>query len=281
MRQINAEDVTRKVKQLLIKANCEIGEDVLKALNDFKAKEPSDTGVNVLDQIIENNIIAKQEQVAICQDTGMAVVFVEFGQEVHIINGSFEDAVNEGVRQAYIDGYLRKSVVKDPIFDRSNTKDNTPAVIHTRIVEGDKLKISVTAKGFGSENMSSVKLFAPAAGLEGAKKYVLDVVSNAGPNSCPPMVVGVGIGGTFETACLIAKKALLRKIGEHNPDPNYARLEEELLNEVNKLGIGPAGLGGRTTALAVNVEFYPTHIASMPVAVNLCCHAARHAEGEL
>ncbi len=281
MREIQARDITELVRALFIKANYEIGDDILSALTSFKAAEKSPTGQNVLDQIIQNNAIAKDEQVAICQDTGMAVLFIELGQDVHIAGGDFNDAINEGVRQAYKDGYLRKSVAIDPIFDRGNTGDNTPAVIYTTIVPGDKLKIEVTAKGFGSENMSTVKLFAPSAGLEGAKKFVIDAVANAGPNACPPMVVGVGVGGTFDMACVIAKKALLRPIGQHNPNPKYEQMEKDLLAEINKLGIGPAGLGGNTTALGVNVEYYPTHIASMPVAVNLCCHAARHAKGEL
>ena len=208
----------------------------------------------------------------------MAVLFVEYGDKVTVANGSFTDAVNEGVRRAYIDGYLRKSVVSDPVFDRINTKDNTPAVIHTQIVPGDKIKITAGGKGFGSENMSAVKMLTPSAGVEGVKKFILDTVAHAGPNPCPPMVIGVGIGGTFEKAAELAKRATMRRIDTSNPDKRYAELEKELLEEVNKMNIGPAGLGGKTTALGLNIETYPTHIAGMPVAVNICCHASRHRE---
>lgn len=264
-----------------MKANYETAEDILKTLEAFKAKETSPTGESVLGQILSNNAIAKEERVAICQDTGVAVVFIECGQEVHLVGGDLTDAVNEGVRQAYKDGYLRKSVINEPLFERKNTGDNTPAVIHTFIVPGEIFTIEVNAKGFGGENMSAIKLFPPSAGVAGAKKYIVDTVEAAGPNSCPPVIVGVGIGGTTEKAFLLAKKAMMRPCGEHHPDPRYAQFEQEVLEEINKLGIGPAGLGGNTTALCVNVEYYPTHIASIPVAVNLSCHASRHAKGEL
>ena len=217
----------------------------------------------------------------VCQDTGMAVLFMEYGDRVVIENGSFEEAVQEGVRRAYTDGYLRKSVVDDPVFDRVNTRDNTPAIIYTSIVSGDKIHILAGCKGFGSENMSSVKMLTPSAGVEGVKKFIMDVVRYAGPNPCPPIVVGVGIGGTFEKAAMLSKKATLRPIDTHNPDSRYAALEDELLEEINKTGFGPAGLGGCTTALGVNIETFPTHIAGMPVAVNICCHAARHKETEI
>ena len=235
----------------------------------------------MLTQLIDNNKIAADEQIPICQDTGMAVLFVEYGDKVVISDGSFEDAVEEGVRQAYTEGYLRKSVVSDPVFDRKNTKDNTPAVIHTRIVPGDKIKITAGGKGFGSENMSAIKMLTPSAGVEGVKQFVLDTVAYAGPNPCPPIVVGVGIGGTFEKAAQLAKRATLRSIEVSNSDEKYASLERELLDEINKMNIGPAGLGGKTSALGVNIETYPTHIAGLPVAVNICCHACRHKECEI
>ncbi len=281
IRQIDAAAITYAVKKLFMDMNYYIGEDILDALKAAQEKETSDTGKSVLSQLIENHKIASSEEVPICQDTGMAVLFVEYGDHVVIENGSFEDAVQEGVRQAYIDGYLRKSVVSDPVFDRVNTKDNTPAVIYTEIVKGDKIKILGGCKGFGSENMSAVKMLTPSAGLEGVKKFIMDTVNYAGPNPCPPIVVGVGIGGTFEKAAMLSKKATLRPINTSNPDKRYAQLEEELLSEINKTGFGPAGLGGITTALGVNIETYPTHIAGMPVAVNICCHAARHKETEI
>ena len=258
--------------------NYNIGEDILDALKKAKETENSEIGRDVLSQLIENNKIAADEEIPICQDTGMAVLFIEYGEHVVIENGSFEDAVQEGVRRAYIDGYLRKSVVRDPVFDRTNTKDNTPAIIYTTIVPGDKIHILAGCKGFGSENMSAVKMLTPSAGLEGVKKFILDTVAYAGPNPCPPIVVGVGLGGTFEKAAMLAKKATLRPINEPNPDERYSTLEKELLGEINKMGFGPAGLGGNNTALGVNIEVFPTHIAGMPVAVNICCHAARHKE---
>ncbi len=281
VRIIDAAEVTAAVKKLLMDCNYFIGADIMDALTNARNNETSPVGKSVLDQIIENDKIAAKEEIPLCQDTGMAVLFVEYGDRVCLKNGSFEDAVNEGVRQAYGEGYLRKSVVSDPVFDRVNTKDNTPAVIHTKIVNGDKIKITAGGKGFGSENMSAIKMLTPSYGVEGVKRFILDTVRNAGPNPCPPVVVGVGIGGTFERAAQLAKKATFRAINTSNPDSRYARLEEELLGEINKMGFGPAGLGGNTTALGVNIETSPTHIAGMPVAVNICCHAARHTETEI
>ncbi|MCH5296132.1 MAG: fumarate hydratase [Ruminococcus sp.] len=277
MRQIKAETITQTVKKLFMDCNYFIGKDIMNALETAYEKESSPVGKSVLSQIIENDKIASDEQVPLCQDTGMAILFVEYGDKVVVEDGSFEDAVNEGVRQAYSEGYLRKSVVTDPVFDRVNTKDNTPAVIHTRIVSGNQIKILAGGKGFGSENMSAIKMLTPSYGIEGVKQFVLDTVRHAGPNPCPPIVVGVGIGGTFERAAQLAKKATFRAIDTHNEDERYASLEDELLEEINKMGFGPAGLGGNTTAIGVNVETAPTHIAGMPVAVNICCHAARHA----
>lgn len=277
IREIKAEAITQTVKKLFMDCNYYIGKDIMNALEAAYEKESSPVGKSVLSQIIENDRIAADEQVPLCQDTGMAILFVEYGDKVVVEDGSFEDAVNEGVRQAYSEGYLRKSVVSDPVFDRINTKDNTPAVIHTRIVSGNRIKILAGGKGFGSENMSAIKMLTPSYGIEGVKQFVLDTVRNAGPNPCPPIVVGVGIGGTFERAAQLAKKATFRAIDTHNEDERYAALEDELLAEINKMGFGPAGLGGNTTAIGVNVETAPTHIAGMPVAVNICCHAARHA----
>lgn len=281
IRKIEAAFVTETVKKLYMDMNYFIGEDILTALKNAENSESSEIGRNVLSQLIENNRIAAEEEVPVCQDTGMAVLFVEYGDKVVIENGSFEDAVQEGVRRAYIDGYLRKSVVDDPVFERVNTKDNTPAIIYTTIVPGDKIRILAGCKGFGSENMSAIKMLTPSAGLEGVKKFILDTVKYAGPNPCPPIVVGIGIGGTFEKAAMLAKKATLRPINVSNPDSRYAELENELLAEINKMGFGPAGLGGDNTALGVNIEYFPTHIAGMPVAVNICCHAARHKEAEI
>jgi len=281
MREIEAGKVKDKVKQLFLKANYHIGEDVLTALKEAREKEVSETGRSVLDMLLKNYKIASDEEIAICQDTGLAVLYVEMGQEVHIAGGNFQEAVNEGVKEAYVEGYLRKSAVDDPVFARKNTKANTPAIIYADIVPGDKIKFMVTPKGFGSENMSALAMMKPADGPEGIKNFVVDTIRKAGPNPCPPTIVGVGIGGTADKAFVIAKKALLRRIGEHNQDERYARMEKEILERINNLGIGPAGLGGRTTALAVNIEYTPTHIAGMPVAVNVCCHAARHAEGIL
>lgn len=281
IRQIKAETVTQTVKQLFLDCNYFIGKDIMTALEKARENEKSKVGKSVLTQIIENNKLAAKEEVPLCQDTGMAILFVEYGDKVVIEDGSFEDAVNEGVRQAYKDGYLRKSVVNDPVFDRLNTKDNTPAIIHTRIVKGDKIKITAGGKGFGSENMSAIKMLTPSYGIEGVKKFILDTVRTAGPNPCPPIVVGVGIGGTFERCAQLAKKATFRAIDTHNEDERYAKLEDELLESINKMGFGPAGLGGTTTAIGVNIETSPTHIAGMPVAVNICCHAARHASAEI
>lgn len=281
IRQIKAETVTETVKQLFLDCNYFIGKDIMTALEKARENEKSEVGKSVLTQIIENDKLAAKEEVPLCQDTGMAILFVEYGDKVVIEDGSFEDAVNEGVRQAYKDGYLRKSVVNDPVFDRLNTNDNTPAIIHTRIVKGDKIKITAGGKGFGSENMSAIKMLTPSYGIEGVKKFILDTVRTAGPNPCPPIVVGVGIGGTFERCAQLAKKATFRAIDTHNEDERYAKLEDELLESINKMGFGPAGLGGTTTAIGVNIETSPTHIAGMPVAVNICCHAARHASAEI
>lgn len=281
IRQIKAETVTETVKQLFLDCNYFIGKDIMTALEKARENEKSKVGKSVLTQIIENDKLAAKEEVPLCQDTGMAILFVEYGDKVVIEDGSFEDAVNEGVRQAYKDGYLRKSVVNDPVFDRLNTKDNTPAIIHTRIVKGDKIKITAGGKGFGSENMSAIKMLTPSYGIEGVKKFILDTVRTAGPNPCPPIVVGVGIGGTFERCAQLAKKATFRAIDTHNEDERYAKLEDELLESINKMGFGPASLGGTTTAIGVNIETSPTHIAGMPVAVNICCHAARHASAEI
>lgn len=281
IRQIKAETVTQTVKQLFLDCNYFIGKDIMTALEKARENEKSKVGKSVLTQIIENDKLAAKEEVPLCQDTGMAILFVEYGDKVVIEDGSFEDAVNEGVRQAYKDGYLRKSVVNDPVFDRLNTKDNTPAIIHTRIVNGDKIKITAGGKGFGSENMSAIKMLTPSYGIEGVKKFILDTVRTAGPNPCPPIVVGVGIGGTFERCAQLAKKATFRAIDTHNEDERYAKLEDELLESINKMGFGPAGLGGTTTAIGVNIETSPAHIAGMPVAVNICCHAARHASAEI
>ena len=281
MRKIEAEIIKKKVKELFLRANYHIGEDVLTALKEAREGEVSEVGCSVLDMLIENYKIASGEEIAICQDTGLAVLYVELGQEVYIIGGNFREAVNEGVKEAYIEGYLRKSIVDDPVFARKNTGTNTPAIIYTDIVPGDKIKFMVTPKGFGSENMSALAMMKPADGPEGIKNFVVDTIRKAGPNPCPPTIVGVGIGGTSDKALVIAKKALFRKIGEHHQDERYTQMEKEILERINNLGIGPAGLGGRTTALAVNIEYTPTHIAGMPVAVNVCCHAARHAEGIL
>jgi fumarate hydratase subunit alpha len=276
-RKIKAEIITQKVKKLFMDCNYFIGDDIYSALCKARDNEESETGKNILSQIIENDDIAKEQQIPLCQDTGMAVLFVKYGDKVVIEDGSFNDAVTEGVRQAYQEGYLRKSVVSDPVFDRINTKDNTPCIIHTEITSGDKIEILAGGKGFGSENMSKIAMLTPSKGIEGVKDFILDTVRTAGPNPCPPMVVGVGIGGTFEKAATLAKKATFRSIDTHNSDKRYADLEDELLESINKMGFGPAGLGGTTTAIGVNIETYPTHIAGMPVAVNICCHAARHA----
>lgn len=277
IRRIKADEITAAVKKLFMDCNYFIGNDIMNALESACENEQSPVGKSVLSQIIENDKIAAKEEIPLCQDTGMAVLFVEYGDKVVIEDGSFDEAVNEGVRQAYSDGCLRKSVVSDPVFDRVNTRDNTPAIIHTKIVSGNTIKITAGGKGFGSENMSAIKMLTPSYGVEGVKQFILDTVFKAGPNPCPPIVVGVGIGGTFERAAQLAKKATFRPIDTKNEDERYAALEDELLSEINKMGFGPAGLGGNTTAIGVNIETSPTHIAGMPVAVNICCHAARHA----
>jgi fumarate hydratase subunit alpha len=278
MREISSEAITKAVAELAVKANCVLPADVYASFRQAHAKEPSPVGREVLDQLLKNADIAREESMPMCQDTGLAVVFADLGQEARITGGGFEEAVNEGVRRGYVDGYLRKSAVAEPLFERKNTKDNTPAIIHLRLVPGDSLRLRLAPKGAGSENKGVLKMLVPADGIEGVKKVVLDAVNAAGPNSCPPMVVGVGIGGNMEMACLCAKRACARDVESKNEDPRYAALEEELLVLINKTGIGPAGLGGRTTAIKVNVEWYPTHIASLPVAVNINCNAARHAE---
>lgn len=277
IRRIKADEITAAVKKLFMDCNYFIGNDIMNALESACENEQSPVGKSVLSQIIENDKIAAKEEIPLCQDTGMAVLFVEYGDKVVIEDGSFDEAVNEGVRQAYEEGCLRKSVVSDPVFDRVNTRDNTPAIIHTKIVGGNTIKITAGGKGFGSENMSAIKMLTPSYGVEGVKQFILDTVFKAGPNPCPPIVVGVGIGGTFERAAQLAKKATFRPIDTKNEDERYAALEDELLSEINKMGFGPAGLGGNTTAIGVNIETSPTHIAGMPVAVNICCHAARHA----
>ena len=280
MREINAGEITAAVRDLCIDANYELADDMKKAIKDDAENESSPLGKKILGQLLENLDIAKEDTVPICQDTGMAVVFVEIGQDVHITGGDFEEAVNEGVRQGYVQGYLRKSVVSDPLI-RENTNDNTPAIVHVKIVPGDKIKITVAPKGFGSENMSKICMLKPAEGVEGVKNAIIQAVSEAGPNACPPVVVGVGIGGTFEKAALMAKQALTRKIGTHSELPHIKEMELELLEKINSLGIGPGGLGGRITALAVNINTYATHIAGLPVAINMCCHVNRHASREI
>ena len=275
IRTVNTEDIVKNIKEMCIEANHYLSKDMDKALKDATASEKSELGKKILNQLQENLKIAAEEMIPICQDTGMAVIFLEVGQDVHFEGMAIEDAVNEGVRQGYIEGYLRKSVVGDPII-RENTKDNTPAVIHYSIVPGNKVKITLAPKGFGSENMSRVFMLKPADGIEGVKNAILTAVKDAGPNACPPMVVGVGVGGTFEKCAILAKKALTRPVGEHSDIPYVKELEEEMLEKINRLGIGPGGLGGTTTALAVNVNTYATHIAGLPVAVNICCHVNRH-----
>jgi len=275
MRELNVQKITAAVKELCIKANYELGNDVYECLKENEASEPTTVGKEILGMIVDNAEIARDEQVPICQDTGFAVVFVELGQEVRLVGGDLNEAIHEGVRQGYKDGYLRKSIVEDPLR-RVNTKDNTPAVIHLEMVPGEKVSITIAPKGGGSENMSEVRMMKPADGEDGVKDFVVDRVNRSGGNPCPPIVVGVGIGGTFEKSAFLAKKALLREIGERNPDPYYADMEKELLERVNRTGVGPQGLGGKTTALEVFVEAHPCHIASLPVAVNINCHAARH-----
>lgn len=275
MRTLNVEEISKNIKEMCIEANHFLSKDMDIAMKNAVSTEKSPLGKKILSQLQDNLKIAGKDMIPICQDTGMAVVFLEIGQDVHFEGGNLEDAVNEGIRRGYVDGYLRKSVVKDPIL-RENTKDNTPGIIHYKIVPGDQVKIKVAPKGFGSENMSRVFMMKPADGIEGVKEAVLTAVKDAGPNACPPMVVGVGIGGTFEKCALMAKEALTREVGSHSDIPYVKELEEELLERINKIGIGPGGLGGSTTALAVNVNTYPTHIAGLPVAVNICCHVNRH-----
>ena len=280
IRTVNTEDIVKNIKEMCIEANHYLSKDMDKALKDATASEKSELGKKILNQLQENLKIADEEMIPICQDTGMAVIFLEVGQDVHFEGMAIEDAVNEGVRQGYNEGYLRKSVVGDPII-RENTKDNTPAVIHYSIVPGDKVKLTLAPKGFGSENMSRVFMLKPADGIEGVKNAILTAVKDAGPNACPPMVVGVGVGGTFEKCAILAKKALTRPVDEHSDIPYVRELEEEMLTKINQLGIGPGGLGGTTTALAVNVNTYATHIAGLPVAVNICCHVNRHVVREV
>jgi len=280
MREIHVSEIIKAIRKLCIDANYYLSDDIREKLEKAHNEEDWNIAKDILGKILTNAGIAKRENMPMCQDTGVTCVFIDLGQDVHIVGGNLEDAINEGVREGYDEGFLRKSVVKDPL-NRVNTGDNTPAVIHYNIVPGDKLHITVSPKGFGSENMSKLKMLKPADGIEGVKAFVLQTVKEAGPNPCPPIIVGVGIGGTFEKAALIAKRSLLRPVTQRNHDPFYADLEEELLQKVNALGIGPQGFGGRTTALCVNIETYPTHIAGLPVAVNISCHATRHAEIEL
>ncbi len=280
MRDIHVDEITKALSELCIQANCVLGDDIYSSLNKSYIKEESSVGKDILNRLVTNADIAKNTMTPICQDTGMAVVFLEIGQEVHLIGGELYKAVNRGVGMGYTKGYLRASVVSDPL-ERINTKDNTPAVIYTDIVAGDKIKITVCPKGFGSENMSKLAMLTPSQGVDGVKKFVIDSVKEAGSNPCPPIIVGVGIGGTMDKCALLAKKALIRKIDAPNNEKYYALLEDELLTQINKIGIGPAGLGGRITALKVNIEYYATHIAGLPVAVNISCHVTRHASLEI
>ena len=275
MRNVEVQEITKNIKEMCIEANHFLSEDMKEVFEKAVASEKSPLGCQILGQLEENLKIAGEDMIPICQDTGMAVIFIKVGQEVHFEGGALTEAINEGVRQGYVEGYLRKSVVKDPIY-RENTKDNTPAIINYEIVEGDQIDITVAPKGFGSENMSRVFMLKPADGIEGVKEAILTAVRDAGPNACPPMVVGVGIGGTFEKCALMAKHALTRDLREESPVPYVRELEKEMLEKINKLGIGPGGLGGSTTAMAVNIETYPTHIAGLPMAVNICCHVNRH-----
>lgn len=275
MREIQASVITDTIERLCIEVNQVLPDDIKKSIQACRASEDGQIACGILDNIIENYQIAENEQVPICQDTGMACVFLEIGQDVHIAGGDLTEAVNEGVRRGYTNGYLRKSVVKDPVR-RGNTGDNTPAMLYTEIVPGENIKITVGPKGFGSENMSAIRMFKPSAGIEGIKDFILETVETAGPNPCPPMVVGVGIGGTFDKAALLAKKALMRPVDSENEDPYYADLEKEMLEKINQLGIGPQGFGGKTTAIGLNIETMPTHIAGMPCAINISCHVTRH-----
>jgi len=278
MHNIDVADITAAVAKLAIDANYYLSADIFQALEDNEKTESSPLGKEILGKLIQNAKIARDEQMPICQDTGMAVFIIELGQDVHIVGWTLTDAINAGVAKGYTEGYLRKSVVSEPLFDRKNTQNNTPAIIHIELVPGDKMKIMLSPKGFGSENKSALKMLVPADGVAGVKKFIIDTVTNAGPNPCPPMVVGVGIGGTMEKAAYLSKKALFRPITKHNSDERYAKLEQELMELIHDIGLGPQGLGGDTTALAVNVEYFPTHIAGLPVAVNISCHATRHAE---
>lgn len=278
MKEIHVTEIIDAVEKLCLKAAYDLPKDVEDSIRTNMVKEESEFGKYIFEQILENVEYSRKESVAVCQDTGVAVFFIEMGQDVHITGGNFYDAINEGVRRGYEKGYLRKSMVTEPVFERKNTKDNTPSVLHTDIVPGDKLKILLMPKGGGSENMARLKMLTPSAGIKGVKEFIIDTVREAGGNPCPPVIVGVGIGGTMEKTALMAKKALARKVGEHNPDARYSELERELLEEINNTGVGPQGLGGRITALAVHIEFYAAHITGLPVAVNLNCHASRHAE---
>jgi len=279
MREIKATQIKDKIKELFLKANYYISKDLMNQLQEALEQETSPIGKSVLSMIIENDKIASREEVPICQDTGLAVVFVEVGQEVHLVGGDFTEAINQGVKEAYEEGYLRKSIVDDPVFERKNTQTNTPATIYTDIVPGDKIKFLIMPKGFGSENMSALAMLKPADGPEEIVNFIVETVRKAGPNPCPPTIIGVGIGGTVDKAMVVAKKAIARKIGSYNKNEKYAAMEKEILKKINNLGIGPAGLGGNITSLAIHIDYLPTHIAGMPVAVNVCCHAARHAEG--
>lgn len=278
MKEIKAEKIIKEIKRLCIEAACELPEDIEKLVCQAKEREESEFGCYSLEKIIENIELARTDMVPMCQDTGLVVVYVELGEEVKVLNSSLNNAINEGVRQAYISHPLRKSVVADPLFDRKNTEDNTPAIIYTEIVPGDQLKMQILPKGAGSENMGALKMLKPADGVDGVKEFIINSVVKAGGNPCPPVIVGVGIGGTMDKATMLAKKALARGVGEHHPDSRYKKLEEEILAEINKSGVGPQGLGGKITALEVRIETFPTHIATLPVAVNLNCHAARHKE---
>lgn len=276
MKELNVEIITKAVRDLCIEANCELPQDIALVFEKMLAEETFDIAKDTLSILAKNARLAKENKAPICQDTGMACVFITMGQDVHIVGGNLEAAINEGVRQGYRDGYLRKSVVSEPMFDRVNTKDNTPALIYYDLVDGEVFDIVVAPKGFGSENMCQVKMLKPSDGVDGVKEFVLKVINDAGPNACPPMVIGVGIGGSFDKVALLSKKAMLRSSLSHHNDSRYADLEIELLDLINKTGIGPAGYGGKTTALSLNIETYPTHIAGMPVAVSICCHVARH-----
>ena len=277
IRKVDSLIVMNAIKKMFLESSYVIGKDVYNSISAAALDEDSLIAKEVLDQLLKNYDIAMEERIPICQDTGYAVIFVDIGQEVVVENGSLTNAIEEGVRQAYEEGFLRKSIVDDPIFERKNTNDNTPPVIHYNIVEGNKIDIMITAKGFGSENMSAIKMLSPSDGLEGVEKFVLETVKNAGPNPCPPIIIGIGVGGTMEKAAIMAKKATMREINKYNENINYENLEKELLVRINELGIGPAGFGGKTTALAVNIDYYPTHIAGLPVAINISCHASRHA----